>query len=193
MTNRNWKSRALAGIALGTAAFALAACEDEVETAVLERDFDCNADASLPFGMTPDECADLVEDALEEHRRTAPRYDAIAVCEEQHGEGNCQAAGGGGGSVFLPLFAGYMIGNMLNNGNRGAYRARPLVSGKSGGYLTTDGRTRVNGLGGMTRLSSRSLTTTPPTTFNKPPMTRAAVSARGGFGSARTGGSFRGG
>lgn len=182
------------GVVLGTSAFALAACEEEVDTVVLEQDFDCSAGADLPFGMTTAQCEDLRDAAIEEHQASAPRYDAVDVCEEQHGVGNCQAAeGAGGGSIFMPLLAGYMIGNMMRNTSAGAYRARPLVGGSAGGYLTTDGRTRVGSLGGTTRVSARALTATPATTIGKPAMTRATVSARGGFGGSSTGGSFRGG
>ena len=193
MKNSAWKRRALMGVVLGTSAFALAACEEEVDAVVLEQDFDCSADADLPFGMTTDQCEDLRETAIEEHQASAPRYDAVDVCEEQHGAGNCQAAEAvGGGSIFMPLLAGYMIGNMMSNNAR-SYRARPLVGGSSGGYLTTDGRTRIGSLGGATKVTSRALTTTPATTIGRPAMTRATVGARGGFGGSSTGGSFRGG
>lgn len=192
------KSRLLMGVVLGTSAFALAACQEEKsETAIFDRDWDCYADGQeLPFDMAPDQCNDLMAEAKAEHAESAPRYNALDVCEEEHGEGNCQAdpaaTEAGGGSSFMPFFMGYMVGNMLNNG-QSSYASRPLISTKSGSYATTDGKVKVNGLNGRTQVSNRSLTAKPKTTLGKPPMTRSTVRSSGGFGRTSTGGGFRGG
>lgn len=197
MNKRSLKSHALLGIVLGTSAFALAACQEEKsETMVFDAEWDCTQPDDLAFGMTPAQCEDLATKAKAEHMETAPRYDALQVCEDQHGLGNCQedpAAAAGGGSSFLPMLTGFMIGNMLSNNGQSSYATRPLVPTKSGSFATTDGKTKVSSLNGKTSISNRSLTARPAATLGKAPMSRATVRSSGGFGRVSTGGGFRGG
>ena len=180
------KSRRPARIVLaGASALALAACQEEQTDATVFR----NQEVCENAGVDPATCAASFEAAVAEHVETAPRYDAQAVCEEQHGEGNCMVEERpGGGSIFLPLMAGYLLGSALGGG----LRSRPLVPGQGGVYRTTDGRVATGGLNGRTSVRSGAFNATPASTRNAAPLTRSTVARTGGFGAARTGGGFGG-
>lgn len=172
------RSRHVTAALLGAAAFALAACEeDKVETVVVSDPAACAALGEF----SAQECEQGFAEAKAQNDATAPRYDAMAVCEEEHGAGNCQPeVTSGGGSVFMPILMGYMMGRMM-----GGFGAKPLYPTASGSAATADGRTqfnRMNGVGTASRASYQPA----PTTKNLAPMTRATVQSTGGFGSSRT-------
>ena len=101
------------------------------------------------------DCERSFEQALAEHAVLAPRYDELALCEEQHGEGACapvEAAGGvpasptteeatqaGGRASFMPFFMGYMIGNTLSSNRPGGYAGRPVYRDAQGQFFTSEG------------------------------------------------------
>ncbi|EKE43985.1 hypothetical protein OCGS_1966 [Oceaniovalibus guishaninsula JLT2003] len=174
-------------VLLGAAsALALAGCrEEQAEIVVFDDPATCEAS-----GIEPDICAEQYAEALAEHAETAPRYDAIDVCEEQHGEGACvadAASGSGGGSIFMPLMAGYLMGQLLSGRGMGS---RALVPTAGSGFATTDGGTRAAGLSGRGSVAASSLTTQAASTRNAPPLTRSTVARSGGFGASRTSGGF---
>ncbi|WP_432256187.1 DUF1190 domain-containing protein [Limimaricola sp. AA108-03] len=174
---------------LGAAAFSLAACrEEEVPSAAFPTLDACLEAAAGPgTWVTEESCEQGFGEALEAHVETAPRYDDEALCEAEHG-GECmvEERPGGGGSVFLPLMAGYLLGNML--GGRGAM-AQPFYGRSSGGFATPGG-TVLNQARGSTSLSPNAFKAG-PVTRTAAPMTRATVARTGGFGAARTGGGLR--
>ncbi|MCP1167870.1 DUF1190 domain-containing protein [Limimaricola litoreus] len=175
---------------LGAAAFSLAACrEEEVPSAAFPTLDACLEAAAGPgTWVTAESCEEGFGQALEAHVETAPRYDDEALCEAEHG-GECmvEERPGGGGSVFLPLMAGYLLGNML--GGRGA-RAQPFY-GRSGGGFATPGGTVLNRARGSTTLSPNAFSAG-PSTRTAAPMTRSSVARTGGFGAARTNSGVRG-
>ncbi|KKN06232.1 hypothetical protein LCGC14_1079380 [marine sediment metagenome] len=176
---------------LGASAFALAGCfHEQVEATVFPDADSCRAASDSPTAeLSAEECEAAYAEALAEHERTAPRYDALEVCEEEHG-GQCyvdEQGGGGGGSIFLPLLAGYMIGNMLGGGARGL-KSQPLYATKNGRYATANGSTTLSSNRGRTSVSPASFKAA-PTTAGTRPMSRTAVQKTGGFGAARTGAS----
>lgn len=180
---RTKRSRVMPAVLLGAAAFALTACqEEEVEASAFPDLAACQqAAASGTVLFSAADCDATFQEALVEYERSAPRYDDQALCEEQHG-GECvaQEGGSGGGSIFMPLMAGYLIGNMLN-GNRAA--TQPLYRDGTGRFATAGGSTVLNGNRGTTRLSPDSFRAAPAAAA---PMSRASVNATGGFGSSRT-------
>lgn len=170
---------------IGLAAFGLTACQSEDIDARTFRDKESCVAASLnaSAGFSAADCDLAFTSAVEENAQSAPRYDAVEVCEAEHGEGACVAQQtGGGGSIFLPLLAGYMIGQMLNNGG---VAGKALYPKAGGGVATADGRTQMSGLGGATKVAPSALNRAAPT-VNQPPMSRSTVSARGGFGASPT-------
>ncbi|MBB3710816.1 uncharacterized protein YgiB involved in biofilm formation [Limimaricola variabilis] len=170
---------------LGAAAFSLAACREEDVPSAAFPTLDACLEAAAGPGtwVTEESCEEGFGQALEAHVETAPRYDDQALCEAEHG-GECVAEErpGGGGSIFLPLMAGYLIGNML--GGRGSM-AQPFYGRSSGGFATPGG-TVLNQARGTTSLSPNAFRAGTPTR-TAAPMTRATVNRTGGFGATRTG------
>jgi uncharacterized protein YgiB involved in biofilm formation len=178
------RSRMLPAILLGATAFALTACEDErVEASAFPDKESCVAaasDGTLPF--TAADCGAAFADALVEYERSAPRYDDLALCEEQHG-GECVAQqGSGGSSIFMPLMAGYLMGSLLSNSRP---QAQPLYRDSAGKYATASGGTVLNGNKGNAKMAPASFRPA-AATATAAPMSRATVKATGGFGSSRT-------
>lgn len=181
----------------GAAALGLAACEDDRVDVSTFADQDACIQAAQSAGaeFSPESCEQAYEKALSEHQRTAPRYNEAALCEEQHG-GSCQVVdNGSGGSIFMPLMAGWMIGNMMNSSSiaederrrrngvyAGPYSARPLYRSSTGSYATASGTTVTKRLGTSAKIAPAGFIAS----TIKAPMTRATVSSRGGFGSSRT-------
>jgi uncharacterized protein YgiB involved in biofilm formation len=134
---RKLKTLLLASVA----ALALAACDEknDVASEFIRDEAQCatQQDASA--------CRQALADARTAHQRTAPAFASQSACEERFGEANCQAvanvrptaeqlaAAGGetvqaaagaasqqvqqaGGSWFMPLLAGYMMGRLAGGG-----------------------------------------------------------------------------
>ncbi|WP_299840995.1 DUF1190 domain-containing protein [uncultured Paracoccus sp.] len=186
---------------LGAAAFGLAGCKSqETDASAFPDEASCVAAAdqgSLFF--TAEDCKTAFAEAQQNHLETAPRYDSLAVCEEQHGVGNCggdpaaQQSGGGMGSIFMPLMMGYLLGSALG-GSRGVM-SQPLSRTANGGFATPSGDTRLATNNGTGKMQAGAFTKA-PTTMGQPPMSRAQVAQRGGFGqtaTSRSGGARVGG
>lgn len=171
---------------MGASAFALSACRDEqVQASVFT-----STEACVAAGQDEATCRNEFRAAQSTHAQTAPRYDALAVCEEEHGKGQCSQAphtASSSGSSFMPFFAGYMAGNLLSGSSGPASRVapKPLYPVAKGGYASADGAARTSALSGTTTARASHFTR-PASTIKAAPMSRASVAARGGFGSART-------
>ena len=171
---------------LGAAAFGLSGCESqETDARAFPDEASCVAAAkegSLFF--TEEDCKTAFAQAQADHEETAPRYDSLAVCEEQHGAGNCtgDSAQPGGGSIFMPMLMGYMIGSMLGGG-RGVM-SQPLSRTADGRFATPAGTTVASNT--AAGKATPQAFTKAPATIGKPPMTRAQVAQRGGFGQTAT-------
>jgi uncharacterized protein YgiB involved in biofilm formation len=177
-------SRRLASVSLlGLSAFGLAACQDErIDARTFTSEEACVAGAGDPgASFTVEDCRTAFLAAREEHLESAPRYDAMAVCESEHGEDMCVEESGGGGSIIVPLMMGYMMGQMLSQNAAG----KALYPVAAGGFTTADGRTQVGAVGATARVAPAALTKAAPT-IGKPPMTQATVAQRGGFGASST-------
>lgn len=185
---RRKRSRHVALLLAGAAVLTLAACEDKKVDAEAFPDLEsCLAAAqkdSLFF--TADDCRTAFADAKKTWEETAPRYDSKALCEQEHGAGNCggdPVAQPGGGFSFMPLFVGYMLGSMLGRG--GGVFSQPMIRNGAGGFTTPNGN--------QTFASNRGTGKVAPATFNrapatvgKAPMSAAQVQQRGGFGRSAT-------
>ncbi|MFD2739992.1 DUF1190 domain-containing protein [Sulfitobacter aestuarii] len=187
------RSRTVALSILGATAFTLAGCREEQVEAQAYPDLEsCKAAAGQGGLVSASECDTAFAEAQTLHVESAPRYDALSVCEEQHGAGNCgseaEAAGGGSGSIFMPLLAGYLIGNMLG-GRGGLAGSQPLYKNGQGGFSNASGTSNYSSNAGKAKIGASNFTK-PAATIGKPPMTKATAASRGGFG--RSGGT-RGG
>ena len=192
---RKLRSRNVRIALLGAAAFGLSGCvPEDVATQVFPSLAECRAAAlDLTGAFSVEDCEQAFALAEVAHNETAPRYNELALCEEQHG-GECTvdpaAASSGGGSIFMPLMMGYMMGSMMNNG-RAAMAAQPLYRTASGTFSTPSGATNLNANRGAINLAPTNFRAAAPTSAAQP-MSRATVRATGGFGAARTGGGASG-
>jgi uncharacterized protein YgiB involved in biofilm formation len=198
--HRRLRSSTVQASLLGLSTFALAACEEPVDLTFFSSVEQCREAAAESDEFSAGDCDRSFEQAMAEHATLAPRYDELALCEEQHGDGACapaEVAGGAvagpeageaaqsGGSVFMPFFMGYMMGNMLSSNRPGGYAGRALYSDTKGQLFTTEGRQLgFSGTGSKVRGYPSQLHA-PNLTKIAAPMTRATVTARGGFGAAR--------
>lgn len=181
------RSQSLKLVLMGSAALSLAACEQPVEVGVFETVEQCTV-----MGYSQSACETAIAEARKEHMQSAPKYASRADCEAEFGRcepaptasqqppagtqgpGGEQLAQSGSGSFFMPLLAGYMMGQMMG-GNR--YAAQPLYRPTSGpaagtGFYTGSG-TQVASRPGVTQMAR--------STFDN---ARAGTTTlqRGGFG-----------
>ena len=186
------RSRSVALVILGAAAFGLSACnEEQTEASAFPDKESCLEQASPGGWFTAKDCEEAFAEAQAIHEETAPRYESRELCEAEHGVGACggeSASGsGGGGGIFMPLFMGYMLGQALGGGR---VMSQPVVRSAGGGFATPDGSARINNLNSSGKISSTAFAR-PAVTKGLPPMTKAQVAIRGGFG--KTGGIRAGG
>lgn len=190
------RSNRVAIAILGAAAFTLAGCRDEKVDAEAFPDLkSCTQEATRGGMFSVQDCQAAFAEAETLHVESAPRYDSLEVCEEQHGADACgseaAATQGGSGSIFMPLLAGYLIGNMLG-GRAGMSAGQPLYKTSDGRFTNAARSSTYSGNSGAAKLNTSQFTR-PAATAGKPPMSRAAASSRGGFGKAGSGRSGFGG
>lgn len=188
------RSRRVGLVLAGTAVLALAACEDDKVDAQAFPDLQSCISAAQKDGLwfTQEDCRAQFAAAEQTHMETAPRYESRELCEQEHGVGACgadPAAGdpavqqqGGGGFSFMPLLVGYMMGSMLSRG--GGIFSQPMVR-TPGGYSTPSGNQSFASNSGGGRVPATAFNRA-PTTIGQPPMSRAQVAQRGGFGAGAT-------
>ena len=167
---------------MGVSALALAACDNAEDAAIFENLDQCVAQDG--FGL--EDCKTNLKKAEEEHVRVAPKYTSVADCEADFGAEKCEIAPQktqSGGSVFMPLMMGYMMGNLLSGGSR--VSTQPLYRAQSDptNFRTGDNH-KVAGKTGISKV---------PTQVAKAPTRKTSTIRRGGFGSTarRTGGGFK--
>ena len=170
---------------LGAAAFTLAGCrEDQVDAEAFPDLKSCTNAASDNGLFSAQDCEAAFAQAETLHVEAAPRYDSLAVCEEQHGQGACDTEAderqGGSGSIFMPLMAGYLIGKMLG-GRSGMAASQPLYKTSDGRFTNATRSSTFSSNAGSAKLSTSQFTR-PTSTVGKAPMSRATASSRGGFG-----------
>lgn len=184
------RSKKVAVSILGATAFTLAGCAEEQIDAQAFPDLPSCVEAAESDGLfSAEECRLAVAEAQQLHVEAAPRYDSLTVCEEQHGEGACGSedavAQGGSGGIFMPLLAGYLMGNMMSRGMGGTAAAQPMYRTANGRFTNATGSSVFGGNTGKAQLGAAQFAR-PPVTRGRAPMTRATVASRGGFGTSST-------
>jgi uncharacterized protein YgiB involved in biofilm formation len=168
---KSWQARHLTPVAIAVSAvFMLAGCEQNDETVSMYQNAD---DCSKANPGQSAQCTTAFNEAKKEAERTAPKYATREDCVAEFGENQCQQtpaqAGVGttnaesqqsGGSFWMPLMAGYMMGRMMGGAN--------------GQFVDASGRN----YGAAT--SGKSMTV-PKTALAPKPATTSTIT-RGGFG-----------
>ena len=161
------KSRYVTFLLAGAAATTRVACDQNngAEESMMYSD-----PSTCAKEMDAQSCNEGFETARTEHVAQAPKFTSQAECEAV-GFSPCEQAevktadGGSGGSFFMPMMMGYMMGRMLSPG-AGAM-SRPVYSDKSG-YLYSRGANVGRVQPGATSLGPQGMAT--------------RVTTRGGFG-----------
>ena len=176
------RSRSLKLALMSASVLTLTACDNTEDVAIFETLEQC----VNQNGFTMDACEANMRTAQEEHVRVAPKYTSIADCEADFGAERCETAPQqttSGGSVFMPLMMGYMMGSMLAGPSRVA--TQPLYRSKDNpsNFRTADNQK----VGNKTGLAKA------PASATKPPTTKTRTVRRGGFGAtaARSAGRVR--
>jgi uncharacterized protein YgiB involved in biofilm formation len=170
---KSWSFRS-AYLMMSVSLIALTACgEPEVDASIYESIDQCKSDPLT----TSDQCELSFKEAISQHAAAAPKYATTEDCQADFGEGKCETSPyktSNGGSVFMPLMAGYMMGSML--GGRSSMMSQPLYrSARSPNSFRTAENRNVGSKTGSTKVA-RSATGRP--TF------KTATRSRGGFGSS---------
>lgn len=200
------KSRSIRLVLLSSLSLvALAACEenDPLKSADVIRD-----EKECAARPDPGACRSALADAREQHVKTAPRFTDQASCEAQFGAGNCgtpdqvlrfgaeaqpqagaaaqpaQQQQASGGSSFMPLLMGYMMGRALSGGS--PWAAQPLYRDASNtGYVGN----RTGAPTSVGTLSRTRFADIPPASAGSTGRSGGSVAPagsvqRGGFGSS---------
>ena len=170
---KSWRSQSTI-LMMSVSLIALTACEEpKVDASIYESIDQCKKD---PLN-TSDQCEGSFKEASSQHSSVAPKYSSIEDCQVDFGPGKCEKAPyktSSGGSVFMPLMMGYMMGSMI--GGRGSMMSQPLYrSAQSPNSFRTAENQNVGSKTGGTKVA-RSATSRP--SF------KSATRSRGGFGSS---------
>ena len=162
---------------MGVSALSITACEEaKVDATVFSSLQQCLDDG----GLTQEQCEAGLREARSQHAEVSPKYSSKEDCEGDFGTGKCETAPyrtASGGSVFMPLMMGYMMGSMMNSGGRrSSIFPQPLYRAADDpkGYRTADNR-KVSSKTGRTQVASSA--------GRRPSMKRSTLS-RGGFGAS---------
>jgi uncharacterized protein YgiB involved in biofilm formation len=156
-------------------AITVAGCEQEnIDMKMYKNVDECIADTHKP-----DQCRAARQEAEKVANETAPRYATYSDCYAEFGD-QCRhnPSSSDGGSSWMPLMMGYMMGNSMNSG----YHSAPLYQDRSGQYMDNKFRS-YNARPGQTfkvTSSAAKPTVQSPRTI----VSRSTTSSRGGFGSS---------
>ncbi len=175
------RSKSIKLMTMGASALALTACgEADKEVGVFKTVQQCIDSGVYSKSL----CEQAAAKAKADHPKVAPKYRSVADCEADFGAGKCENAPyrtSTGGSVWMPLLVGYMMGR---GGGFGA--TQPLYRSKNdpGRFRTADNRP-IPGKTGRVKV---------PAAATKPPTSKLFTVRRGGFGAGgRTYGASRSG
>ncbi len=146
---------------------------DATEVSMFRNVSECMAEGEFDQAR----CAEAEKTAWNQDNTAAPRFEDQDDCEDQFGNGNCRMGSGGG--YFMPMMAGFMIGNYLSGG-RPSYRYAGLYRDeRDGSYYGGSGAWlhKKKSKSGKYMIGSKAFDPVTPKM-----QTRAAVSSRGGFG-----------
>jgi len=134
------RSMSVSLLLMGTAA--LTGCGDKEDTVQIYKDVNgCIAGEVF----SADECRSDFAAAETEREQNAPAYETAANCEKDYGVNNCLPTTGAhraGSGHFIPLLAGYLVGNAARSfDTKALYQPRG-----SSDFRTATGRSLANGM-----------------------------------------------
>lgn len=175
---RTLRAQAARPLAVAIAAISIAGCSSKEDVKLVTSVEQCYSDTDL----TRQQCQEAYARAVKTAECTGPKYTSLAECEKQHGSNACQSSkNSSGSSIFLPMVAGFMVGQMLSD-NRGYYNYNPIYRNDTRYYDRYRGYNRdldidINTRSDQYRSGSKYSTTS--STQSK----QTTTASRGGFGS----------
>lgn len=158
--------------------FAVALAVTGCEQADVDMKLYKNVDECIAETHKPDQCRAARAEAQKVAEETAPRYASQKDCAADFGD-QCQynqPSSNGGGSPWIPMMVGYMMGS----GSSSNYSSAPLYQDRSGRYMDNTFRKYDVKQGQsfkVTRTASKPSALSPRTSVAK-----SSTSTRGGFG-----------
>ncbi len=169
------RSKSLKLALMGASVLTMTACDNGDDVAAVFKSVD---ECAQYDGQDLERCRTGWEEASREHIRTAPKYTSVADCQADFGEGQCEQAPvqtTSGGSVFMPMMMGYMMGSMLSGGGYSRVATQPLYRSKDDpATFRTGDNTKVATSTGVQKV---------PSNVTQRPSTKTTTVRRGGFGS----------
>ena len=169
---KRWSSVS-AGLMMSVSLIALTGCEEpKVDTSIYESVEQCKRDP-LTSG---DECDSNFKEAQAQHAAVAPKYATKEECIKDFGSNKCERAPyqtSRGGSVFMPLMMGYMMGSFIG-GRRSMSQPLYRSAASPNSFRTADNRSAGSSTG-RTRVAKSAASR---------PTFKSTTRSRGGFGSS---------
>lgn len=165
-------------LALAISASTFVACSSHEPAVVFQTVDECVSSGTA----SAEECQRAYDDALKKAQETGPKYANVNDCQSDFGTGQCvQYQNSSGQSWFIPLMAGYILGDILSDrGGYHHYNSAPLYTSYShrspffGQWSTVDGYTYGSVRNKNIKVSKD--------TWKPKPAVKKTIS-RGGFGS----------
>lgn len=126
------RSRHIALVLMGTSPLLLTACASQ-ESA--DEGLYTSVQACIEQTNDSYSCNQSFEQAQREYAETAPRYTSQEECIAAHGADQCHVVQQQhGGSIFMPLMAGYIMGRMLSGNRVAGLAGTPAFKDRVGGF-----------------------------------------------------------
>ncbi|TPV62081.1 DUF1190 domain-containing protein [Aestuariibacter sp. GS-14] len=116
------KAFSLKPLAIGVAIVFLSACGEDGDASKIYVSVD-DCQKENPDAVS--QCQAAFESAIEEHNRTAPRFNSQNDCEYEFGSDRCQYVQSQSGSFFMPFMAGFIVSRLLQPS---PYYSQPLYT-----------------------------------------------------------------
>jgi len=146
-------------------------------------------------GESRSECENAYAQARSADNDSAPRFDSQALCEQEFGSNQCEQRTSSGNSFWVPLLAGFVIGNVIDDidiDGRKRRRYAPLYRSSAGtwyhGGAAYGPLSRRSGGGYAFSRGGFDRPVSAPRTYS-----RSDVASRGGFGGRSSSSSSWGG
>ena len=172
-------------LAIGIAAVVMSGCSGSEQVKVVKSPEDCASNTDLNLKQ----CEAAYKKALAEAERTGPKYSSMQLCEAEFGAGQCTQRSGS--STFMPLMAGFLVGQALSNRNEPYYGSYSPVYHYSRPYSSFHNRIMMADGTVIGDYGKPSYSVSKSTLKPKPSVTRTV--SRGGFGSVASAKSSWGG
>lgn len=163
------RSSQIALVLMGTSPLLLTACSRESSDEGLYT----SVQACIEQTNDSYSCNNAFQQAQREYEEAAPRYASHEECVAAHGADQCHVVRQQhGGSIFMPMMAGYIMGRMLSGNRVSGLAGSPAFKDRGGGFQRP-----VAGANGVYRSGARPALAPVQMAANQKP-----TAARGGFG-----------